>query len=325
MLRTRFGQALRIAAQQTGARTVVAPFQRIRMFSAEAAKEAKEETVSHDMVHFKTSSNTHPMGIDKHPGTTKQIWQNPMQHSVWSEDELTSIQKTHKEPRDRADEVALMAVRAARWGFDTLSFYKFGSLTKEKVLNRAIFLETVAGVPGMVAAMLRHLRSLRTMDRDHGWIHTLLEEAENERMHLLTFVKLRQPGWAFRGCVVASQGIFMNVFFFAYMVNPRICHRFVGYLEEEAVKTYTSIIEAIDDGRLKDWQTETAPEIAIQYWHMKPDATMRDMFLAIRADEASHRDVNHTLANLKPNETNPFVYDHTQPIQTPPPPAAPKQ
>eukprot|EP00961_Rhodomonas_salina_P108905 1465551-Rhodomonas_salina.1 len=82
MLRTRFGQALRIAAQQTGARTVVAPFQRIRMFSAEAAKEAKEETVSHDMVHFKTSSNTHPMGIDKHPGSAPHTHLAPQQYLV---------------------------------------------------------------------------------------------------------------------------------------------------------------------------------------------------------------------------------------------------
>ena len=42
--------------------------------------------------------------------------------------------------------------------------------------------------------MLRHMRSLRTMERDHGWIHTLLEEAENERMHLLTFMTLRWVG-----------------------------------------------------------------------------------------------------------------------------------
>ena len=68
------------------------------------------------------------------------------------------------------------------------------------------FLETVAGVPGMVAAMLRHLRSLRTMRRDNGWIHTLLEEAENERMHLLTFLQLRQPGPLFRGAVLVTQG-----------------------------------------------------------------------------------------------------------------------
>ena len=53
--------------------------------------------------------------------------------------------------------------------------------------------------------MLRHMRSLRSMRRDNGWIHTLLEEAENERMHLLTFLQLRQPGLFFRGMVLLSQ------------------------------------------------------------------------------------------------------------------------
>lgn len=62
-----------------------------------------------------------------------------------------------------------------------------------------------AGVPGMVGGMLRHMRSLRSMRRDNGWIHTLLEEAENERMHLLTFLQLRQPGLLFRGMVLLSQ------------------------------------------------------------------------------------------------------------------------
>ncbi len=42
------------------------------------------------------------------------------------------------------------------------------------ICRRIIMLETVAGVPGMVAAMTRHLYSLRRMSRDHGWIHTLL-------------------------------------------------------------------------------------------------------------------------------------------------------
>lgn len=42
-------------------------------------------------------------------------------------------------------------------------------------------LEAVAGVPGFTAAMLRHLRSLRLMKRDGGFINTLLQEAENER------------------------------------------------------------------------------------------------------------------------------------------------
>jgi hypothetical protein len=31
-----------------------------------------------------------------------------------------------------------------------------------------------SGVPGFSAAMIRHLQSLRRMQTDHGWIHTLL-------------------------------------------------------------------------------------------------------------------------------------------------------
>ena len=57
----------------------------------------------------------------------------------------------------------------------------------------------------MVGGMLRHMSSLRSMRRDNGWIHTLLEEAENERMHLLTFLELRQPGRVFRALVLISQ------------------------------------------------------------------------------------------------------------------------
>lgn len=82
-------------------------------------------------------------------------------------------------------------------------------MTTQKYLTRMLFLETVAGVPvrslqllhliyinllfslqGMVGGMVRHLKSLRDMKRDYGWIHTLLEEAENERMHLLTFLEV---------------------------------------------------------------------------------------------------------------------------------------
>lgn len=35
----------------------------------------------------------------------------------------------------------------------------------------------------------------------------------------------------------------MNLFWVSYFLSPRFCHRFVGYLEEEAVKTYTHCIE----------------------------------------------------------------------------------
>ncbi|CAF5163064.1 unnamed protein product, partial [Rotaria sp. Silwood1] len=92
-----------------------------------------------------------------------------------------------------------------------------------------------------------------TMRRDYGWIHTLLSEAENERMHLLTFLELRQPDWIFRSLVLLGQGVFFNAFFLTYLLSPRICHRFVGFLEEEAVITYTRCIEELDNGKLPAW------------------------------------------------------------------------
>ncbi|KAK3755295.1 hypothetical protein QZH41_014599 [Actinostola sp. cb2023] len=173
---------------------------------------------------------------------------------------------------------------------------------------RIIMLETVAGVPGMIGGMARHLKSLRKLDRDHGWIHTLLEEAENERMHLMTALELKEPepGKIFRAVIIGAQGVFVNMFFVAYLFSPRYCHRFVGYLEEEAVKTYTYCLECIDNGKLPAWENKKAPDLAITYWKLKEDATMRDTILAIRADEAHHRVVNHTLSSLHLDEQNPF-------------------
>eukprot|EP00960_Hanusia_phi_P017928 527185-Hanusia_phi.AAC.3 len=215
--------------------------------------------VIHDMVHFKVTPNRHSLGVKKVSAGDQDV-SDVFGCKVWTEEEIYTVQKTHVDPRDAADSIAYRAVQTARWMFDVLSGYKIGQLTEAKVINRAIFLETVAGVPGMVGGMLRHLRSLRTMSRDHGWIHTLLEEAENERMHLLTFVTIKKPGPIFRWAVLGTQGVFMNLFFLTYMIYPKICHRFVGYLEEEAVKTYTDILNAIDDGRLSSFRNADADD-----------------------------------------------------------------
>ena len=116
-------------------------------------------------------------------------------------------------------------------------------------------------------------RDRATQKRDQGWIHTLLEEAENERMHLMTFMTLKKPTPFFRAMVLAAQGVFYNVFcksaaclswlrspahahvcaVMCYMVSPSTCHRFVGHLEEEAVVTYTRCIKEIEGGRLPEW------------------------------------------------------------------------
>jgi Alternative oxidase. len=92
-------------------------------------------------------------------------------------------------------------------------------------------------------------------------IETLLEEAFNERMHLLTFLKLAEPGWFMRLMVLGAQGVFFNGFFVSYLISPRICHRFVGYLEEEAVITYTRAIQELGDGKLPNGRISKHPRL----------------------------------------------------------------
>jgi len=231
-------------------------------------------------------------------------------HPIWQNEYVDAVEINHTPPENLTDKLALYTVRLMRFNFDWMSGYSWGKLTEADWLRRIIFLETVAGVPGSVAAILRHLHSLRRLKRDHGWIHTLLEEAENERMHLLTGLKLKQPGKLFKTAVWVTQGIFFNFFFAAYLVSPRFCHRFVGYLEEEAVRTYTHLLHDLDAGKLPEWKDTPAPEIARHYWKMGDDAKWRDVVALIRADEAHHREVNHTFANLQLEQDNPFPPGH---------------
>ncbi|CAG7975089.1 unnamed protein product [Penicillium olsonii] len=246
-------------------------------------------------------------------------------HPVYTDAQMRQISIAHRKASNWSDWVALGTVRVFRWGMDLATGYRHPKpgqelpamfkMTEKKWLARFVFLESVAGVPGMVGGMLRHLRSLRKMKRDNGWIETLLEEAFNERMHLLTFLKLAEPGLFMRVMVLGAQGVFFNGFFLAYLMSPRICHRFVGYLEEEAVITYTRAIEELEAGKLPQWNDLDAPEIAIQYWKMPAgQQKMKDLLMYVRADEAKHREVNHTLGNLSQTmDPNPYQTEYTDP------------
>ncbi len=189
-------------------------------------------------------------------------------------------------PTCTSDRVARGITRALRFVADAFFARRYG--------HRAVVLETVAAVPGMVGGALQHLRCLRRIEDDRGWIRTLLEEADNERMHLLTFVHIAKPTRLERALIVLAQGLFYNLFFMLYLVSPRTAHRLVGYFEEEAVVSYTEYLAGVDSGR---YDNVPAPDIAIRYWGLAPDARLRDVILAVRDDEAGHRDVNHRFAD----------------------------
>lgn len=170
---------------------------------------------------------------------TRPAWEHP----GFTKPQMEAVKYDHRDVRNWSDRVALTMIQTMRWGLDLATGYKHGDgvvMTERKYMIRNVFLESVAGVPGMVAGMLRHLQSMRRMKRDNGWMETLLEESYNERMHLLTFLKMAEPGWFMRAMVLAAQGVFFNAFFVSYLISPRICHRFVGYLEEEAGKSFVS-------------------------------------------------------------------------------------
>ena len=78
------------------------------------------------------------------------------------------------------------------------------------------------------------------------------------------------------------------------------------------MRIYTHAIEDLEAGRLPAWEKLAAPPIAINYWRLPKDAMMRDVLLAVRADEAIHRDVNHVLASTKKDDPNPFVSQHDE-------------
>lgn len=162
--------------------------------------------------------------------------------------------------------------------------------------HRAVVLETVAGVPGMVAGMLVHLKSLRTHKRGYGpIIRKLLAEAENERMHLMFFIEIAQPNKLERGLIILAQFIFWHFYLVMYLISPRTAHMMTHYFEEEAVKSYTEYLELIQSGEIEDVD---APQLAISYYGMDADARLSNMVQHIRADEQKHSKVNLEYANV---------------------------
>ena len=204
----------------------------------------------------------------------------------------------HHKPQDLSDKIAFAFTKFLRFLADTFFKKKYG--------HRAVVLETVAAVPGMVAGMLLHLKSLRKMQDDKGWIKILLDEAANERMHLMTFIKIAKPTFIERLIIMVAQFIFILMYLFIYLISQKTAHRIVGYFEEEAVISYTEYLNEIEEGKIENIK---APEIAINYWNLPLNSRLKDVVKVIRDDEAGHRDVNHSFADILNDKKNKKVFE----------------
>ncbi|XP_073047866.1 ubiquinol oxidase 2, mitochondrial-like isoform X1 [Primulina eburnea] len=267
-------------------------WRRLMSSVAEPSASGTEKKGSHDVALEKVEKG----GISSYWGIarpkitredgTEWVWNCFMPWETYHSNSSIDLNKHHV-PKKFVDKVAYRTVKLLRIPTDLFFKRRYGC--------RAMMLETVAAVPGMVGGMLLHLRSLRKFQQSGGWIKALLEEAENERMHLMTMVELVQPKWYERFLVLTVQGVFFNAFFVLYLMSPKLAHRVVGYLEEEAVHSYTEYLKDIESGAIKN---VPAPAIAIDYWRLPKDATLKDVIIVIRADEAHHRDVNHFASDV---------------------------
>lgn len=126
-----------------------------RQFSTSRKSQLEFFQPPKDLPHIKQTPASWP-----HPGVT--------------DEQLKAVEIAHREPRTLSDKTAYNMVRLLRWGTDLATGYRHDPnkpyvMNERKWLIRFIFLETVAGVPGMMGGMLRHFHSLRKMKRDNGW------------------------------------------------------------------------------------------------------------------------------------------------------------
>ena len=174
--------------------------------------------------------------------------------------------------------------------------------------HRAVVLETVAGVPGMVAGMLLHFASLRKMKTGYGAdIRELLAEAENERMHLMFFIEIAKPNWFERWLVLIAQFTFSVFYSVLYLTDSRTAHRMVAYFEEEAVYSYTEYLDLVERGVMEN---VPAPQLAIDYYGMSANAKLIDLIKHVRADEQQHSEINHRYADGGSRATKFAVNDN---------------
>jgi hypothetical protein len=215
---------------------------------------------------------------------------------------LGSASITHHPVHSLIDFLAYSLNRIIKFTFDLLSGVLFGqfffhSSPELRAIKRIVFLESIAGVPGATGYFLRHVRSTLLHLPDYGRIEQLFSEAENERMHLFIALQVHQPRIFMRMALLVVYLAFNSFYFLTYLIVPSFCHRLSGYMEEDAVHTYTQMLQDLDNGKFPGWKELKAPKLARIYYKLPENALWRDVLLNIRQDEIHHRDSQHSIAN----------------------------
>jgi len=273
--------------------------------------------------HAETTKNVINGGFPKntkHPKLKNADEYGGLPHPIWSQEEMKNIELTHYQPKTITEYLAFWTIAYIRFVNDLLSGWIFGRLFgwfnfgENNWLLRICLYESIGNLPGSMFAMVRHLKAIRHIRRDYGWIHSMLLEADNERVHLLLSLNLYKPGIFFRYFTIVKEFLFGNFLFLAYLISPEYCHRFAGYLEEAALTLYTQLMQDLDKKRLPIFERECLP-FAREYYQLSNNAKWSDVFMNIRCDEAYHRDVHHTLAPLscKKEAKNPFANEKYHP------------
>lgn len=225
-------------------------------------------------------------------------------HPIWNMKYAENIDATERTPETKRDKVASYLFKFFQYSFDKFTGYNAGKMNEQKYLRRCLLNETFSAVPGMIGGMSRHLASLRSLREDGGWIHHLLEEAENSRMHLFTWLRIRQPGVMERLFILFSQLCFIGYYSVLYSISSKTAHRLVAYMNEFSIRIYSELLRDLDNGKLSYWKDKPASKEDSKYWDLEDDAALREVIVAIRADKVFHREFNHHFADI--HKTTPI-------------------
>ena len=195
---------------------------------------------------------------------------------------------------DRVPEISKLNVFIKTLGFTYLNPHVYsdtvfflGNFSKSFILNQKILF----GIGASIASFLFFF----TIGYLSKYLSQYAQSLKVWKTINIFIIHIAKPTAIERFIIMIAQFIFIITYAIIYIVSQRTAHRIVGYFEEEAVISYTEYLNELEAGTIPD---QPAPEIAINYWNLPLHATLKDVVRVIRDDEAGHRDVNHTFADL---------------------------